>query len=388
MRIRCYLHIVVVSALGIFYSSLLVAQFDSTVQRQSDKVKEDKVRPINMFSAGLGVQSGFIFAHSESVQNTKGARPVGVELIFSWQRNDPLIVDLCNCYPRKGLLLSYYSYDNAALGKGITAAYFLEPTYRLGKNLFFSFRAAGGLSYLTNPFDTIHNPTNQSYSTAMNAYLLFGLNIWFRLGDRWWLAPSINYNHESNGGMKQPNSGINWPTAGLTLSYQKDNRPYYTGLRSREKFWRDYSIRWDIGVFGTARRVLDENGNSKRLPLAGLYFQAGKQVGRINVLTLGTEIFGDRALRYEFSKDSIDASSVKAGILAGHEFILGKFLFTQRLGFYVFDQTPDFDQLYHRWGLLYRINKNFGVGAQLQAHRHIADFTDLRVVYTFQKKKM
>jgi Lipid A 3-O-deacylase (PagL) len=339
-----------------------------------------------MFSTGVSFQYGFIFAHSEAVENTKGSYPMGTEIIFSWQRNDSAMWNLCNCYPRKGLLMSYFNYDNEVLGHSFTAAYFLEPTYKIGKNTFFSFRIAGGLSYLTNPFDTIYHPNNRSYSTRINAYLLFGLGVWFRLDDHWWLNPSINYNHESNGGMKQPNSGINWPTAGLALSFQKNPRPYFTGTRYNEKYWRSNSIRWDIGLFGTARRVLDKNGDSKRLPLVGLLLQGGKQVGRINVLTLGTEIFADRGLHFEFRRDSLEASSMKVGILAGHEFILGNFLFSQRLGLYVFDQTPHFDQLYHRWGLLYRVNNNLGVGVSLSAHRHIADFSDLRVTYTFQKK--
>lgn len=358
----------------------MVAQHDSLAQ------KEPTVKPTNLFSMGLGIQYGSVFAHSPTVENTKGSHPRGVEIILSWQRNDRMIWNLCNCYPRKGLLLTYYDYDSDVLGKSFTVAYFLEPTYRLGKNIFFSFRTAAGLSYLNSPFDSIRHPNNRSYSTNMNVYLLVGLGVWFKLGDHWLVNPSINYNHESNGGMRQPNSGINWPTAGLALIYQPNSSAYYTGARVKDKFWKNNSIRWDIGLFGTARRVLDQQGNSKRLPLLGVSFQAGKQVGRINELTMGTEIFHDWALQYELKKDSIAASPVKAGLLLGHEFILGKFLFSQRLGLYLFDQTPDFDQLYHRWGILYRINRHLGIGADLSAHRHIADFTNLKITYTIQKK--
>ena len=130
--------------------------------------------------------------------------------------------------------------------------------------------------------------------------------------------------------------------------------------------------------------MLDENGNSRRLPLVGLNVQASKQVGRINAITLGFEIYRDEVLRIQLKRDSVLASSVKAGILVGHEFLLGKFIFSQRLGVYVFDQTPYYDQLYHRWGLQYRMNRNFSVGFNLQAHKHVADFVDFRFTYTFQ----
>jgi hypothetical protein len=380
MRVRCSYQIVLIFVSAFLYSIKTTAQSDTINKNETDAAI------INMFSTGLGIQHGFIFAHSPKVENTKGSRPTGIEVILSWQRNDANVWNLCNCYPRRGMLLSYYDYDNQVLGKGLTAAYFLEPVYRLGRKTFFSFRASAGFSYLTRPYDSIRHPNNRSYSTHMNAYLLVGLGVWIRLNDHWWLNPSINYNHESNGGMKQPNSGINWPTAGVTISYQKDPRSYYTGTRSREKYWKDHSPRYEFGIFGSFRRALDPQGNSLRLPLIGLSFQAAKQVGRINVLTIGTEVFKDWALKHQLKQDTIEASHIKAGILAGHEFILGRFLFSQRLGFYVFDQTPDFDNLYHRWGLMYKINRRIAIGVNLSAHRHIADFSDLKVTYIFQKR--
>ncbi|MFN2457531.1 MAG: acyloxyacyl hydrolase [Chitinophagaceae bacterium] len=342
----------------------------------------------NMFSVGAGVQHGFIFAHSQDVQNTKGSNPTGVEVILSWQRNDPSTWALCNCFPRQGLSLAYYDYDNAILGKSMTASYFVEPAYKLSNKIFFSFKASTGFTYLSNPFDSIKNPANQSYSTSISGYALVGLGLWFRIHNQWWLNTSANYQHTSNGGMKEPNKGINWPTAGVAIAYQNTSRPYYTGVRTKEKFWRNYPMRWDAGLFGIARRSLDENGNSRRLPLIGLFSQIGKQVGRINVLTLGAEVYRDEKLSVRLKRDSMNANPVKAGIMAGHEFILGKFLFSQRLGIYVFDETPYYDRLFHRWGLLYRINRHLGVGFNMKVHRQVADFVDLRINYTIQKKKL
>ncbi len=105
---------------------------DTTAQTDS-VVKMQSTGKSNLFSTGLGVQHGFIFAHSQNVQNTKGSHPTGIEVIFSWQRNDASVWALCNCYPRKGLLLAYYDYDNVILGKSFTAAYFLEPVYQQGR---------------------------------------------------------------------------------------------------------------------------------------------------------------------------------------------------------------------------------------------------------------
>jgi hypothetical protein len=191
--------------------------------------------------------------------------------------------------------------------------------------------------------------------------------------------------HESNGGMKQPNKGINWPTAGLALSYQKNPRPFYSGIKSTDKFWKKNSLRWDMELFAMARKATDESGKRTRLPLLGVSLQASKQVGRISAVTAGLEAYRDEALRSQLKRDFIEASPVKAGVIAGHEFILGKFLFSQQLGVYVFDQTPYFNQLYHRWGLHYRLNQQVGIAFNLKAHRHVADFIDLRFIWSMQK---
>jgi hypothetical protein len=369
MKIKCFLIVILSTCVQI-----------TGMAQQTDSVKR-------IFSLTLGAQHGFIFAHSPEVENTKGANPTGVELIIGWQRKDRGVWDLCNCFPRKGLLLAYYDYDNKILGQSYTAGYFLEPVYRINSKLFFSFKAVAGLSYLTNPFDSIKNQTNRSYSTHLSGYLLLGAGLWIKLSDHWWLNASLNYQHESNGGIQQPNKGINWPTAGIALSYQKNPSSYYTGPRQKDRYWRAFSIRWDAGLMGIAKRVLDENGESKRLPLLGIHFQGSKQVGRINALTAGAEIYMDRALRMQLKIDSVDASHIRAGLLVGHEFLLGKFIFNQRLGVYIFDNTPYFDRIYHRWGIHYRVNNRWSGGFTLQAHRHIAEFIDFRITYSWQKKK-
>ncbi|MCY2687642.1 acyloxyacyl hydrolase [Salinimicrobium sp. TH3] len=356
---------------------------------QSDTIvkTESTAKQKSLFSIGLGVQHGFIFAHSEEVQNTKGARPTGIETIISWQRNDSAAYALCLCYPRQGLLLAYYDYDVDVLGKSGTAAYFLEPTYRISDGVFFSFKGAAGISYLSNPYDSITNPGNQSYSTHLSFYLTVGVGTWVQLSDQWWLNPGVNYQHISNGGKREPNKGINWPSAGIAVSYQPTTRPWYTGTRTTEKFWRNYPTRYDLSLLGTVRRGYDDAGDRKRYVLAGLAVQAGRQVGRISMLTLGAEAYHDEELEEKLRRDGLDASAEKAGLMLGHEFLLGRFQFSQRLGVYVFDQTPYYDPIFHRWGLQYRINRHLSTGFNLLAHRHVAEVIDFRLTYTFQKRR-
>jgi hypothetical protein len=268
--------------LCLLVTSNVFAQNDSSEERKKEKQS-------SLLSFGLGIQYGTIFAHSEEVQNTSGARPIGIEAILGWQRNDAAAFSLCNCYPRQGLLLAYYDYDVAVLGKSGTAAYFLEPTYRISDSFLFSFKGAGGFSYLSNPYHSENNPGNQSYSRHLSAYLLVGIGAWLQISDKLWLNPSINYQHISNGGTRQPNKGINWPTAGVALSYQPESRAWYTGTRTSEKFWKDYSPRYDFALLGTMRKSYDDAGERVRYALGGIAVQGAKQVGRLSMISLGAE---------------------------------------------------------------------------------------------------
>src|SRR5690606_33581801 len=168
-------------------------------------------------------------------------------------------------------------------------------------------------------------------------------------------------------------------------SYQPYARPWYTGSRTTDKFWKNFPPRYDITLLGTLRRGHDEAGNRERYPLAGIAFQGAKQVGRINMITLGAEAYHDEELKGKLNRENIDVSAFKAGLWLGHEFLLGRFQFSQRLGVYVFDQTPYYDRIFHRWGLQYSINRHFSAGFNLLARRHIAEVVDFRISYTFQK---
>jgi hypothetical protein len=369
----------------IFYTTVCACS-KANAQTDTSVIFTEEQRKKNVFSLGLGVQGGFIFAHSEDVQNTKGANPTGIEAFLSWQKVDTAIWTLCNCFPRRGLFLAYYDYDTHILGKSGTAAFFLEPSYKLGKKTFFSFIGAAGVSYLNNPFDSIKNFTNRSYSSHISAYLRLGIGVWYQLAHQWWLNGSVNYQHESNGGLRQPNKGINWPTAGITISYQKFSPDYISAKRTKDKFWKNYHPRWDLAVFATARRSSNLRGESTHLPVYGVSVNVSKQVGRINMISTGIEAARDEELYVKSKRDSLGVSPVNIALLAGHEFILGKFLFSQRIGLYLFDETPNRDVLYHRWGIQYSISENFGVAFTLKAHRHVADYLDLRLIYSWQKK--
>jgi hypothetical protein len=79
--------------------------------------------------------------------------------------------------------------------------------------------------------------------------------------------------------------------------------------------------------------------------------------------------------------DSIEVAAWRSGLLAGHNFLLGKVFFSQQIGLYLYNRTPYYDRIYHRWTLRYLMNDKLLIGLGFKAHRHVADFFDLRVMY-------
>lgn len=342
----------------------------------------DAQLPGNSWIVQSGFHTGFIFAHSTEVQNTAGARPINVELTAGRWRNDSSVWNLCRCAATQAVTLTYHDYDSEILGRAVSLSYSLEPYFLLNARNAISVRALAGLAYLTNPFDPVTNPGNQSYSMSVSAYLGLGVGYWYKVNDQWNVGTNILYQHISNGGINHPNKGINWPTGSLLVNYSFQPRTFRKYLSTKPtELTKD--IRWDVSVFGVAKRVARGNGRGLRYLVIGGAVQAARQVGRINNLTVGTEVSWDDALGSQLRRDGYNKDPWRASVLIGHEFVLGKFLFSQRLGAYVYQAGNTFDPVFHRWGIAYRLNEQWMLGINLKAHRQVADYTDFRLAFSF-----
>jgi hypothetical protein len=85
--------------------------------------------------------------------------------------------------------------------------------------------------------------------------------------------------------------------------------------------------------------------------------------------------------------EGLTKPALNISLLAGHEFIWGKFIFSQQLGFYIYEKTPYYNAWFHRWGLYRKISKNFMAGVNLKAHLNVANFFDVRFIYTLVRRE-
>jgi hypothetical protein len=335
------------------------------------------------FSAFAG--NGFIYAHTKDVENTKGSQPFAVQALYTWRKTDSSFFNKWGGLPNQGLAIQYTNYNNAILGQALALNYFIEPEIRITPKAGIAFNIAGGLLYANNPYHSTKNPTNNSYSTHVSFYLGVGLKPYWQIHKHWQLEGWLGYNHISNGGIQLPNKGINWIMTNVGVAYflqpkvnTKKIIEQYTATSLQKK------NRLGISSFFANRSISNESNITYMV--AGLQIQQAWQTARTHAVVVGVEMYYDAALKKQMQQDGLNKTALKAGILAGHEFLWGKIGFSQQLGLYIFDKSPYYPIWYHRWGLQY-YTKKMQVGVGLKVHNHIALFPELRIGYNWYKHK-
>lgn len=334
-------------------------------------------------SIGVRPHYGFIIIHSQDILPVKDSHPFGFGIDLSWHYNSKKAFDRCLCFPRLGISTTFWNYDSPEiLGNGVNTIFFIEPFFGINNKVSFSFRAGTGLAYASLPYDPVENPENLSYSTRFSFALQVaaGLNVW--LSDKMMMNASVNYNHISNGGMKDPNKGINYPTFSLGFDYYIRNAPFTPFPQSDWRKNDGQQTKFFISSFAT-KRELEVDNEQKTFPAAGLNFRVSHQVSRINALGGGVEVMGDWSNREKIEQEGKNESHYMAGLFVGNDFLLGRFVFGQQFGVYVFNPYGGTPDLYQRYFLDLLVTKMLTTGVGLKAHGHVADFLDFRVGVSF-----
>ncbi|BFP41004.1 hypothetical protein FGF1_18490 [Flavobacteriaceae bacterium GF1] len=332
---------------------------------------------------GVSADYGFLLKHSESLRQIDDSYPVGIRLDVSKLLLTRKSWEFCNCYPRIGVSLAYWNWDNAeVLGSGIVPLAYLEPYFLTQKRTNLFVRMGLGGAYLTNPFDEVTNPRNQSYSTALAFSIVLGAGLNYRITDKLNFRLAAKYSHISNGGVSSPNKGLNLPTlsVGVNTSLVPITYPNLPRI-SKRKPPEDKTRLSLVHFSGLSNATVGERDRFYVFGFSGNY---SRWVGGRSALTIGTEWAVDFSRREQIKLEDADAAFPQAALLVGHEFWLGRITFSQQLGIYYFNQFRTTDDVYQRYGLTYSFNKRLFAGFNLKAHRHVADFFDLRIGYVFK----
>lgn len=334
---------------------------------------------------GLAVQTGFIIPHSAELIPVARSRPVGVELSYDRMARSRRAFESCHCLARVGGYVNYLTFNNpVVLGETAGAGAYFEPLLIRRPNTTLSARATIGVSYLTRMYDPVINPLNTFFSLPVSAWLGLGVHAEQQLNPYWSLAVATAYNHISNGGTRQPNRGMNFPTVSLGLHYRPRPAPLPD---TREWLAAPIQSRWTGSVvLGGSVRVLPQTNSfaEKAAPVWTITALGGYRLNRFHGLSAGVEFTDDGFVRGQLRRAASGQQSGQLGALAGYELRQGRYGFRAHLGVNILHPGAPFaGRIFQRYQLLYRWAGGLTVGVGLKSELQIAQGFDLRAGWSF-----
>lgn len=324
---------------------------------------------------GFKPQYGFIIPHSTTIKDISHTKPYGMELEYGWilkQKKDWL---RCNCYSKAGFSLLHVNYNNPGIvGSSSSLIAFAEPMLSFRGDFRTSLRMGVGISYLSKTYHSANNPENLFFSTHINFLVHLDLNLYYQIDPQYLLMGYAKYNHISNGGIKEPNKGMNFPMFGVGLQYAFEPVSYREVKKTK---YSGKTLTPSLQFYTTAVNTTNSNDvDSDWLLVYGSVFKTRYRLGKINALNVGLDASFDK------SKQKDERPFFQGALLAGHDFIFGKFIFSQYWGTYLYAPSIEKD-FYQRYSLLVELYKNFRFGVTLKAHAEVADNFNILFSYEF-----
>lgn len=324
---------------------------------------------------------GFIIPHSRELIDVSHSNPYGFELNTHWLVLGEQAIKETGLLAKRGFATYYFNFDNPeVLGHCIAFVPYVEPLIRPWGRLYGSCQLGLGAAYISKVYHETNNPTNLFFSLPVSFWAMLNADIYYKIGPKWQAIIGFNYNHISNGGMKLPNKGMNFPTFNLGIQYALQSialkkPPKNDAWKTRPKNFCYFL------VAGSVKNAPAEPLSTKVEPgiIYGAQWMLGRRVGRMSALSAGLEFVHDGYDRILLDRLSDKTSTWKGGLLVGHELLVGKVRFTTHLGPYFYNPSRTTDAVYQRYGLFYRFSQHLLVGSTLKAHRHVAEVFELRI---------
>ncbi len=324
--------------------------------------------------------TGFIIPHAADLRAISQSRPVGVELSYSRTNLRREAYERCNCVARVGAYVNYYAFNNPAeLGRTFGGGAFFEPLINYGKPIFFSVRASFGLAYVTRTFDAERNPRNTFFGAPLNGLLALSASTHVRLNEQLQATVTTSYNHISNGGTRQPNRGMNFPTIGIGLTYGLNSSPLPNPRQwTKPAFTTRFTMR--LMPFASVRTLPRTNVFPEKATwLWGLTGTAGYRLNRFNALSGGLEVVHDGFVREQARRDGLRPDAWQLALLGGYELWLGRYTFATHVGYNLHQPAIIADgPVFQRYQLLYSLGPRVRVGVGLKARLNVAEGFDVR----------
>jgi hypothetical protein len=289
--------------------------------------------------------------------------------------------------PTYGFGVSVASFGDGVEGGRPLDAYtfFSWPFARLNKRVHLTTDFGMGVSWNWKEFDKETQSSRTVLGSNLNARIDWGFYVRHLTTKQISLYAGVDFTHRSNGGMRQPNSGINVIGPRVALRYDLAPVP---SVQVREA--PAFEPAWEFVVGGAAGRknVLDKTNPAIRRDYGAIDVTAGLQrhFYRYGKVAAGTDVTYDGATGARV--DVVNGNNVEwrpaagqrldVGLYGGYEHVIDRFGAFVQAGYSVARRFDDPGRrFYMRYGWRYHVNDRFfGLFAIRSVGGRRADFLE------------
>ena len=395
-------------------ASLGVAQEEETEPKQKpasaseaspESSEDDRFNPWFFrlaYQPSWVVQSnGFVKGDNATGEPIESGQGFKIEL--GWQSDGSEDWEQLYNFPALGLGVYKPDFGSEELGAPVVVYGFFSWPLLRGSRATLATEFNFGIAFNWEPYDPESNPFNGSVSTATTFYTDWGFFVHYAVAKRLDLSAGGTYTHYSNGGLGDPNDGLNTLSllGGLRYNFDRE-RPRFV-RRELPPFKGFYEL--VVAAAGGSKEVdvptsspeLRERDLRQKFGVANVTFASQRQFYSMGKLAAGVDwtYDGSANAKVELVDGNLagpptGASDKRAiGIYGGYEHVIDRFSIPIQLGYYVWRGRDDdvVPRLYQRLGFRYRLRSNLFVGLSTRFRDfERADFVEWTVGASFRKK--
>jgi hypothetical protein len=325
---------------------------------------------------------GFIIAHHSDMQYLTQGHVTISEICFSRPTHGENYWNQLFKFPEPGISICFFGLGNPQnLGNLYSICPYMDFPFNKGIRTRICFRAGGGVSYLTKPFDPVTNYKDIAIGSHFNGFMNFRLTLKQEISKRLRLDLGVGLSHCSNGAMKQPNLGLNMPTVDLGIGYSlhkvPERKPMDTlPVCNRNRFFA-------FTVAGALSQITPAGGKEfGAVILSGAVY---RRWNHKNLWNVGLEIFYNEANFQEIYRSDNTVKRVQyiqPAAKIGYALCAGRVSMPLEIGFYVYDKVSgESVPMYETIGLKYQVNERILLGSSLKVYFARAEFFEWGITY-------
>ncbi len=245
--------------------------------------------------------------------------------------------------------------------------FFSWPFARPSERLHITTDFGMGVSWNWKALDRRSNAYTTVLGSNLNARIDWGFYLRYLATSQTSLYAGVDFTHRSNGGMRQPDQGINTIGPSVGVRYNLAPERYQRPVTESAAF----QPAWELVAGGTAGRknVLDERNNLDHdFGAMGVTAAMQRHFYRYGKIAFGTDVMYDGSTGARLV-DVVNRSVLRddfgdrmaLGFYSGYEHVIGRFGAIFQMGYKAVNGSddPTAGSLYERYGWRYHFNDKF-----------------------------